>query len=198
MKILLFNSQMRLRHLRQVCARGIVLESPSEMDKNVLYFTLHITTMSAPFYTSESLSGVNIDWTDLDIRKFPESIVTSCPGILFLVVVNLVFLQMTHSHLNFPGLVVRLWSKEVEESATPKLVTVWGLYFGGLSYLGSQIPKEGDLFYNNTLIFGMSWGYFVDPKTLRTQLVSPALPPSANDGKTNSYSLSSMCRYDYS
>lgn len=46
-----------------------------------MYYTLHITTMSAPFYTSETLSGENIDWNDLDSRKFSEGIVTSCPGI---------------------------------------------------------------------------------------------------------------------
>jgi hypothetical protein len=50
----------------------------------VFYYTLHITTMSAPFYTSEHQSGVNIDWNDLDTRKFPESIVNSCPGMCIL------------------------------------------------------------------------------------------------------------------
>lgn len=39
--------------------------------------------MSAPFYTSEQQSGENIDWNDLDPRKFPENVVTSCPGTLF-------------------------------------------------------------------------------------------------------------------
>ena len=92
-----------------------------------------------------------------------------------------------------PGIVVRLWSKELEGDAAPKLVTVWGLYFSGLVFLGSQLPKESSLFASNTLIFGMTWGYFVDPKSLKSQSVFAATP-QVEEGTTSSYSLSSMCR----
>ena len=44
------------------------------------YYTLHVTLMSAPFYTSEQLTGDNIDWSDVEWTKFPENIVTSCSG----------------------------------------------------------------------------------------------------------------------
>ncbi len=77
-------AQIRLRHLCKICIRSICLDPPTTSESAVFYYTLHITTMSAPFYTSENQSGENIDWNDLDTRKFPESIVNSCPGIKLL------------------------------------------------------------------------------------------------------------------
>ena len=44
--------------------------------------------MSAPFYTSETLSGENMDWSDVDIRKYPENIATSCPGLFTIFSLN--------------------------------------------------------------------------------------------------------------
>ena len=76
--------QIRLRHLCKICFRSVCLDPAIDSESAVLYYTLHITTMSAPFYTSEHQSGENIDWNDLDTRKFPESIVNSCPGIVSL------------------------------------------------------------------------------------------------------------------
>ncbi|EFX76963.1 hypothetical protein DAPPUDRAFT_321839 [Daphnia pulex] len=126
--------------------------------------------MSAPFYTSEHQSGENIDWNDLDTRKFPESIVNSCPG-----------------------LVVRVWVKEDTENSSPKLVTVWAVYFNGLVYLGSQPPKEAVLFTNNALIFGMSWGFFTAENSLKSQIVCP-LTQQQDNTHSKSYNVASMCR----
>ena len=79
-KLFVNYDQIRLRHLRQICARCICPKPPATAETSTFYYTLHITMMSAPFYTSEFLSGDNIDWGDIDCRKFPESIVTACPG----------------------------------------------------------------------------------------------------------------------
>lgn len=97
------------------------------------------------------------------------------------------------NHFIILGVVVRLWAKESEEDSTPKLVTVWGVYFSGLVYLGSQLPKESSLFTSNTLIFGMTWGYFVDSKTLKSTTIYPTIQ-QVEEGTTSSYSLSSMCK----
>lgn len=75
-----FCKQIRLRHLRQICVRRLSLNPPPLTNDLFVYYTLHVTTMSSPFYTSESLSGENIDWGDIDTRKFPDDIVSSCPG----------------------------------------------------------------------------------------------------------------------
>lgn len=72
--------QIRLRHLRKVCMRNVQRKLETYSESAVYYYTLHITTMSAPFYTSEHQSGENVDWKEVDTRKFPESIVNSCPG----------------------------------------------------------------------------------------------------------------------
>ena len=56
-------------------------EIPIEGDTLVrYYYTLHVTLMSVPFYTSEQLPGDNIDWSDVEWTIFPENIVTSCSG----------------------------------------------------------------------------------------------------------------------
>lgn len=88
---------------------------------------------------------------------------------------------------------MQLWVKSSEDDAKPQLVTAWGVYFSGLVYLGSQLPKESSLFSNNSLIFGMSWGYFVDPKSLKNQINNPVNPP-ADEETIKSYNVSSMCR----
>ena len=88
---------------------------------------------------------------------------------------------------------MRLWSREGTEASSPSLVTTWGVYFSGLVYLGSSLPKEGSLFEANTLIFGMSWGYFVDAKFIKTQFVNQP-NQQLQDNTTSSYSLSIMCR----
>jgi len=164
------SNQIRLRHLRQICARCIRRDPPaSDADECKFYYTLHITMMSAPFYTSEYLSGENIDWSDIDCRKFPENIVTASSGV-----------------------VVRLWAKDEDIHSVPELVTAWGVYFSGLLYLGSQCPKESALFLDNSLIFGTSWGYFVSEVSLTTLLPQPIQTTSHTP--SSSYSIPTMCR----
>lgn len=86
-----------------------------------------------------------------------------------------------------------MWFKENNETSTPQLVTVWAVYFDGLVYLGSQPPKEAALFNNNTIIFGMNWGFFTAGNSLKNQVVNPPTQPS-KENASKSYSLSSMCR----
>ena len=76
----------------------------------------------------------------------------------------------------------------------PELVTVWGVYFSGLVFLGSQLPKERTFFNRNTLVFGMTWGYFVAANSLKTPIrlsVTPSIPAV---NVPNSYNVPTMCR----
>ena len=51
-----------------------------------------------------------------------------------------------------------MWCHSQDEDTT---VTVWGVYFSGLSYIGPQfLPQESLTFAKNTLIFYMHGGYF--------------------------------------
>jgi di/tricarboxylate transporter len=83
--------------------------------------------------------------------------------------------------------------KEDIESSTPKLVTVWAVYFNGLVYLGSQPPKEAVLFTNNALIFGMSWGFFTAGNSLKSQIVCTST--QQDNASSKSYNVATMCRF---
>jgi len=156
--------------------------------------------MSAPFYTSETLPGENIDWSDIDSRKFPENIVTTCPGMLsqHLRTSFITFQKLnTHvcnflNHSDFTGVVVRLWAKNDTLHSVPELIITWGVYFSGLVFMGSQLPKESALFLNNSLIFGTSWGYFVSEISLQTPLPQPN--QTVSDNPSLSYTIPMMCR----
>lgn len=86
-----------------------------------------------------------------------------------------------------------MWVKESSESTSPQLVTTWAVYFTGLFYLGSQPAKETCLFNDNTVIFGMTWGFFTANTSLKSPLVSVP-PQQTQENASKSYSVSSMCR----
>lgn len=91
-------------------------------------------------------------------------------------------------------MVVRIWLKEGNEEATPCLITAWGVYFTGLDFIGTQLPKETSMFAENTVVFSMSWGYFTAGMSLS---IKPATPDNAlqEAPAAKSYSLATMCRY---
>ncbi|XP_054707993.1 UV radiation resistance-associated gene protein-like [Uloborus diversus] len=72
-------------------------------------------------------------WKDFESSNFPENVDTASPHVT-----------------------VKVWR------ATEKrqLLIEWMVFFSGLVFLGEQIPKEGKNFKPNTLIFGMSEGYY--------------------------------------
>lgn len=62
------------------------------------------------------------------------------------------------------GIVVRVWRHYKDEDS---IVTVWGIYFNGLAYIGPHImPQERLSFARNTLVFCMHGGYFTSPDCL--------------------------------
>lgn len=79
-----FLLQLRLRHLYQIM--GLNLTSAK---KGTFYYTLHLTSMCAPFYTSEKVDGSNVKWAELDIKNLPslsvsgESFFISLPTIAY-------------------------------------------------------------------------------------------------------------------
>ncbi|XP_046675744.1 UV radiation resistance-associated protein-like [Homalodisca vitripennis] len=136
----LVTQQQRLRNLLQIIAYNInPYEKCPHLEKstrkNCYYYTLHLTTMSAPFYTSEKLESDNPKWADVEINQ-------------------------VNGAAN--GVVIRVWCHPSDGSE--QMVTVWGVYFSGLSYLGPRlVGTDPSQFKSNTIVFHMQGGYFTAP-----------------------------------
>lgn len=77
--------QLRLRNLIQVLAFSIKndknrpLEEKSN-NKESFYYTLHLTTMSSPFYTSEKLETDSPKWKEIEITSWAGEVCSSADG----------------------------------------------------------------------------------------------------------------------
>ncbi|XP_044254871.1 LOW QUALITY PROTEIN: UV radiation resistance-associated protein [Tribolium madens] len=125
----LVTQQCRLRHVHQI----IGLNFPPLPKKGSYYFTLHLTTMSSPFYTSDKIGNTNPKWPELDQR-------------------NLTNLATT-------ALVLRVWRHIGDPPDT--IVTTWGVNLSGLIYLGSKLAEiQPAFFHPKTVIFYIRGGFF--------------------------------------
>lgn len=163
----LSTQQLRLRSLIQISGHNIVCDRP----KCTVYFTLHTTTMSAPFYTSEKLDiHSNIIWPEIN-----------CP-------------MTVKSSLRC--VCVRVWqhnTRSQDEAGASsenedKLLFLWGVYFSGLVPLARRSEKR---LKENTLVFQMHGGYFTSAEYIldgeeenRSASVAPAKTPTANSDGT--------------
>ncbi|XP_071453755.1 UV radiation resistance-associated gene protein [Hetaerina americana] len=159
----LFSQQCRLRHLVRITAFNVdfiedgkmkearrVNPTPSPVhsanhgDSSVseicfYYYTLHLTTMSAPFYKSEKIQGENPRWAELEMQEI-----------------------LDHStSLVSKGVVVRIWKHRLKETASAgdTLVTAWGVHFSGLVPIpmAHSIASPSPL-GPNTIVFHMFGG----------------------------------------
>lgn len=134
----LISQQQRLRNMVQVAAYNVPWYPGSS-----LYFTLHETTMSSPFYTSECLQHQHPKWGEMDMSCLPSSVNTSAKG-----------------------LVMRLWLRQGPQT-NDKVVLVWGFYFSGLVYLGPRLAVTALHFNENAVVLHMQGGYFTDYHSLK-------------------------------
>lgn len=138
----LATQQLRLRHLIRVIAYNVKTNVGS------LYYTLHLTTMCAPFYTSEKLESQHPKWAELDVNG----------------------LQISSTS----GLVFRIWQHKNNSESSDTVVLAWGISLTGLVYLG---PKLSDIqpvsFKENSVIFQLNGGYFTSLHCIRTDLSKP-------------------------
>ncbi|XP_014286983.1 UV radiation resistance-associated protein [Halyomorpha halys] len=161
----LVTQQQRLRNLIQVIAYNIhVKVEMMELKKTkkfYYYYTLHLTAMSSPLYTSEQLESENPKWAEIELNKLYGSA---------------------------NGVVIRLWVHIPDD--VDSVITVWGIYFSGLVYIGPRLScTDSSSFYPNSLILHMHGGYFtaphcflnphpVTPRTLSIQLDAINVKPS--------------------
>ena len=72
--------QLRLRNLIQVLAFSIKKDKERINKNESYYYTLHSTTMSAPFYTSEKLETDSPKWKEVDITSWTGDVCRSANG----------------------------------------------------------------------------------------------------------------------
>ncbi|XP_012260852.2 uncharacterized protein LOC105688841 [Athalia rosae] len=137
----LATQQLRLRNLIQVIGYNLTTEEPCET-KRSFYYTLHRTTLSSPFYTSEPIDSVSPKWASLDVP-----------------------ILHTTGHSAASDIVLRVWRRvEVGDTTTDVVIQAHGLSLTGLVYLGTKLPSNlEDLLKDKSLIFYLQGGYFVPP-----------------------------------
>ncbi|KAF0756235.1 UV radiation resistance associated protein, partial [Aphis craccivora] len=97
--------QQRLRNLIQINGYNLCDDPDCTANKSSFYYTLHLTTMCAPLYTSEKVCGRNPKWTKMDI----------CSSIG-----------------SAKAVVIRLWRTTDDQT---KVLFVWGIELSGLLYI---------------------------------------------------------------
>lgn len=110
------------------------------------YFTLHSTTMCAPFYTSEKICNPNPKWSELDLNNLPNTS-ASC-------------------------IVLRIW--QYSNTGADKIIVTWGIHFSGLVYIGNKIADIQPIYFKaNSVIFGLQGGYYTSLQVIHTHLQKP-------------------------
>ncbi|XP_050084721.1 UV radiation resistance-associated gene protein isoform X2 [Anopheles aquasalis] len=198
----LSTQQLRLRSLIQVSGHNI---SPSlspvpagsegggppllgGRGKCTVYFTLHQTLDSAPFYTSERLDlHRNVLWADIEC---PATMKSSLRAVCVRVWEHIAPSGTMVSPLPVPTLPPSdIQQREHEKTGDPpaapltsdtdRVLFVWGVYFSGLVPLARRSEKR---LRPNTLVFQMHGGYFtsadciLEPEERRVALGGLELP----------------------
>ncbi|XP_041985809.1 UV radiation resistance-associated gene protein isoform X2 [Aricia agestis] len=159
----LTTQQLRLRSLIQIVGYNI---RPPECEHPCSYYiTLHHTTMSAPFYTSERILSPHPKWKEID----PE----------------------ITQRMSSTNVVIRIWCHihlphEEENPTQDTIIQTWGVYFSGLRYLGANLALNfnSDCFKSNTLVFQMHGGYFCSYSSLKLDIMPPENEESVSSGSS--------------
>ncbi|KAJ8706051.1 hypothetical protein PYW07_010828 [Mythimna separata] len=168
----LATQQLRLRSLIQIVGYNI---RPPEWCTSPcsFYLTLHHTTMSAPFYTSERISSPHPKWKEIDTES-------------------------TH-RMSSTNVVIRIWchilhpNDDTSKLQQDTVIQTWGVYFSGLRYIGANLASNftSDCFKSNTLVLQMHGGYFCSYKSLKLDVIPPEYElehgsiSSDSSGRTN-------------
>ncbi|XP_053694988.1 UV radiation resistance-associated gene protein [Sabethes cyaneus] len=151
----LSTQQLRLRSLIQISGHNIECDQP----KCSVYFTLHTTTMSAPFYTSEKLDiHANVIWPEIH-----------CPTVI---------------KSSLRCVCIRVWQHRSKSSEAQtaentiandeedKQLFLWGVYFSGLIPVTRRSEKR---LKKNTLVFQLHGGFFTSAEYILDSDEPPAV-----------------------
>lgn len=174
----LATQQLRLRNLIQITGHNIVADP-----KSSIYFTLHLTSMSAPFFTSEKVESVkNAIWAEINCQTINKS--TSqfvCVRVWQSTKHHKAeHICAEHHHSLSPqsptSKMTRLHDLSVANSASEqkhfdsadKVIFMWGVYLSGLI----PISKRSDVkLKNNGLVFYMHGGFFTSADYLQPECI---------------------------
>ncbi|KAK4873183.1 hypothetical protein RN001_015212 [Aquatica leii] len=161
----LLTQQLRLRHLYQIMVYNVTSRSGGSF-----YYTLHLTTMCAPFYTSEKNNSYNPKWKELDTDNF--------------------------LYPSLSAFVIRIW--QTQENDVDVVIVTWVINLSGLVYLGVKLSEiQPDSFNENSVILHLRGGYFASYISLRTDLQKPLqfidnLNVSSDEFKTKVFRCTSL------
>lgn len=157
---------MRLRNLIKISGINFHCDDDKKFS---LYYTLHLSAFSKPFYTSEKVQcRSSLEWPEIN-----------CP-------------QIQISSQKF--ICVRVWrrvnirsSDLGNESSADKMLFLWGVYFSGLV----PISNRDDIkFKDNTLLFHLYGGTFSSPEQIVFH-TNDSIPESQSNCDHNSDKFSS-------
>lgn len=169
----LATQQLRLRNLIQITGHNIVCKTNCS-----IYYTLHMTSMSSPFFTSQHAdTPKSAIWPEINIQNIYEMGLRS--------VCVRVWQSYNDENTN------RHASKDTISNEKPQNVTVtsdqllflWGVYFSGLI----QIPNRTSVqLCENALVFQMHGGYFTSFDYILNDII-PINSPSLLQLKSDTF-----------
>lgn len=160
----LATQQLRLRNLIQVSGHNIVCDSNS-----TIYFTLHLTSMSAPCFTGERLEyRKNIIWPEINCQSILKS-TSHC--------VCIRVWQRQRSLLNYN---IDNDDIEIATQGVDKVLFLWGVYFSGLVAISRRTDVK---LKTNALVFHIHGGFFTSPEYLLPESIPRQLQISGIDRK---------------
>ncbi|KAG5681078.1 hypothetical protein PVAND_010544 [Polypedilum vanderplanki] len=149
----LVSMQIRLRNLIKIT--GINFDCDNKYD---VYFTLHFSAFSKPFYTSKSVKIKNnkADWPEINCEQYRTS---SHRFICIRVWQTMIVNNENNNSL-----------KSINESVNNndnKMLFLWGIYFSGLVVINPN--SETIKFKQNTLLFHLDGGIFTSSEQILYQ-----------------------------
>lgn len=168
----LVTTQLRLRNLIKIT--GINFHCDDDYKKCSIYFTLHLSAFSKPFYTSEKVDyRSKVEWPEINCHQVQIS---------------------AHKFI-----CIRVWKRDnrrkvhsdlYNDSAADKMLFLWGVYFSGLV---SIVNREDVSYKDNTLLFHLYDGCFTSPDQIIYRNNQNTIPDtnSSCDQNSDKYSSSS-------
>ncbi|CRK89746.1 CLUMA_CG003427, isoform A [Clunio marinus] len=161
----LVTAQIRLRNLIKLSVVNIHCSD----DKNsLIYFTLHLSAFSKPFYTSEKKEcRKKVEWSEIYCHQIQNS---------------------SHRFI-----CIRVWLRDnkrklhtelTNDSSADKMLFLWGVYFSGLVSISN---REDLMFKDNTILFHLFDEIFTSPD----QIVFNTIPETQTNCDQNSDKYSS-------
>lgn len=149
----LVTAQVRLRNLIKISAVNLHCDDKDDS----LYFTLHLSAFSKPFYTSERMDyREKIQWPEINSP-----------------------IMQTSSH---KFICVRVWQSRnnrkiqtalCNDSCSDKMLVLWGVYFSGLVAIPQNTVAQ---FRKNTLVFHLDGGSFTSPNQIFFEVIPDTQP----------------------